>query len=41
MDDGGWLVETRWPTHDDYSEHARNLWTLEAMTAEDRAARCH
>lgn len=39
MDDGGRLVETRWPAHADYLEHARDLWVLEAMAAEDRAAR--
>ena len=39
MDDGGWLVSTRWPTRDDYRAHAKDLWALEAMAYHDRLAR--
>jgi hypothetical protein len=41
LDDGGWLVSERWPSHLAFLEHARNLQTLEAMVEEDRRSRCH
>ena len=33
MDDGGWLVETRWPSQADCVANARHMWTLQAMAA--------
>jgi hypothetical protein len=41
MDDGGWLVETRWPSQAACVANARHEWTLQAMAAHDRAARSH